>query len=128
MWESDVRDYEVDFQGIVNNAVYFNYLDHARYVLFLQKGINLKEFSAAGRHLVLTECTIRYKASLTLGDIFTVETILEKMSPVKYKCHQTISRKQDGKACIISESYLCMVKDGKPIRDESLLMVISSPQ
>ncbi|NLI24182.1 MAG: acyl-CoA thioesterase, partial [Bacteroidales bacterium] len=27
--EMEVRDYECDIQGIVNNAVYMNYLEHA---------------------------------------------------------------------------------------------------
>ena len=36
-----VRDYECDLQGIVNNAVYQNYLEHARHLYLQSKGIDL---------------------------------------------------------------------------------------
>ena len=35
-----VRDYECDMQGYVNNAVYQNYLEHARHEYLQRLGIN----------------------------------------------------------------------------------------
>ncbi len=37
--EFTVRDYECDLQGIVNNAVYLNYLEHTRHQYLLNKKI-----------------------------------------------------------------------------------------
>jgi acyl-CoA thioesterase FadM len=37
----EVRDYECDLQGIVNNAVYQNYLEHTRHEFLKQKGWSL---------------------------------------------------------------------------------------
>jgi acyl-CoA thioester hydrolase len=36
--EMKVRDYECDMQGIVNNAVYQNYLEWARHEYLLSRG------------------------------------------------------------------------------------------
>ena len=35
-----VRDYECDMQGYVNNAIYQNYLEHARHEYLQRLGIN----------------------------------------------------------------------------------------
>jgi len=35
-----VRDYECDLQGIVNNAVYLHYLEHTRHEFLKQSGID----------------------------------------------------------------------------------------
>ena len=36
--EFSVRDYECDLQGIVNNATYLHYLEHARHEFLISRG------------------------------------------------------------------------------------------
>ena len=36
----EVRDYECDLQGIVNNAVYQHYLEHTRHVYLKQNEVD----------------------------------------------------------------------------------------
>ena len=40
-----VRDYECDIQGIVNNGVYQNYLEHARHEYLLASGVDFAELA-----------------------------------------------------------------------------------
>ncbi len=41
--EFSVRDYECDVQGVVNNANYQHYLEHARHEFLLSKGISFMQ-------------------------------------------------------------------------------------
>ena len=46
--EFTVRDYECDLQGVVNNANYQHYLEHARHEFLISKGISFVELHEEG--------------------------------------------------------------------------------
>ncbi len=98
--EMGVRDYELDMQGIVNNGVYFNYLEHARHEFLLNSGIDFAALTEAGIHLVVIRSELDYKASLKSGDRFRVEVALERISKVKFGFRQRVVRIGDEKVCV----------------------------
>ena len=98
--EMAVRDYECDLQGVVNNAVYQNYLEHARHEYLKSIGINFAALAAQKINLVVVRVEIDFKASLTSGDRFVVEVQPEKISPVRIGFRQTIYRLPERKLAI----------------------------
>jgi acyl-CoA thioester hydrolase len=95
-----VRDYECDLQGVVNNAVYQNYLEHARHEYLKTLGIDFAALTAQGINLVVTRVEIDYKTSLTSGDAFVVEVAMARTSPVRIVFSQTIYRQPDHKLIV----------------------------
>ena len=98
--EMAVRDYECDLQGVVNNAVYQNYLEHARHEYLKSIGINFAALAAQKINLVVVRVEIDFKAPLTSGDHFVVEVRPEKLSPVRIGFRQAIYRLPDRKVAI----------------------------
>lgn len=98
--EMAVRDYECDLQGVVNNAVYQNYLEHARHEYLKAIGIDFAALAAQGINLVVTRIEIDFKTSLTSGDRFVVEVRSERISPVRIGFRQEIYRLPDRKAVV----------------------------
>ncbi|WP_027857373.1 acyl-CoA thioesterase [Marinobacterium jannaschii] len=98
--QSKVRDYELDMQGIVNNGVYFNYLEHARHEYLLAKGVDFAALTAQGIHLVVIRSELDYKNSLKSGDEFVVQVELERISKVKFGFRQKVIRVADEKLCV----------------------------
>lgn len=98
--EMAVRDYECDLQAVVNNAVYQNYLEHARHEYLKSIKIDFAALAAAGINLVVTRVEIDYKLSLTSGDRFVVEVRPERISPVRIGFRQDIYRLPDRKLVI----------------------------
>lgn len=98
--EFKVRDYECDMQGIVNNGVYFNYLEHARHEFLLAKGIDFADLTAKTIHLVVVRSEMDYKNSLTSGDRFVVKVAVERISKVKFGFRQTVVRLSDEKVAL----------------------------
>ena len=114
----EVRDYECDLQGIVNNAVYQHYLEHARHTLLKQSGMTFAQLNNAGVHLVVIRAEIDYKAPLRSGDRFTVASHLLRVSRVRFGFRQDIYR-QDGRGetLMLHAMIHCAAMDrqGKPI-------------
>ena len=100
--EMAVRDYECDMQGVVNNAVYLHYLEHARHAFLKTVGIDYAALTAQGINLFVTRIEIDYKQSLVSGDRFVVEIFPERISPVRIGFRQPIYRLPDRKIIIRS--------------------------
>lgn len=95
--EMSVRDYELDIQGIVNNTVYQNYLEHARHEYLKSVGIDFKSFADRGINLVVVRVELDYKFSLTSGDRFWVGVGMERESAIKLAIYEDIYRIPDNK-------------------------------
>jgi acyl-CoA thioester hydrolase len=95
--QMSVRDYECDVQGIVNNSVYQNYLEHARHVYLKEIGINFAEYAQRGIHLVVVRAELDYKTPLQSGDKFNVSVRMVRESPIRFAFLQEISRSSDNR-------------------------------
>ncbi|MBN2744549.1 MAG: acyl-CoA thioesterase [Marinilabiliaceae bacterium] len=97
--EFKVRDYECDLQGIVNNSVYQNYLEHARHEFLLTLGLNFQELFHQGIVAVVARIDLAYKTPLKSGDHFVVRLRLVHEG-LKYIFYQDIYRLPDQKICL----------------------------
>ena len=68
--EMKVRDYEVDYEGIVNNSVYLNYFEHTRHEFCREAGLTFAQMHRHGLDPVLRRAEIDYLHPLRSGDSF----------------------------------------------------------
>ena len=114
----EVRDYECDLQGIVNNAVYQHYLEHARHLCLKPFGLSFAELTKAGVRLVVVRAELDYKAPLRSSDAFVVGSRIERRSPVRFVFLQEIVRVEKGRETLAVKAVItCAATDGrgKPI-------------
>jgi acyl-CoA thioester hydrolase len=98
--EFEVRDYECDLEGIVNNAVYMNYLEHTRHLFLKHKGFDFAELTRKGIHLVVIRIEADYRYPLRSGDKFYVTASLERVSKLRFGFIQEIFRLPDNMAIL----------------------------
>ena len=101
-----VRDYECDMQGVVNNSVYQNYLEHARHEFLKHKGRDFAELTRRGIIVVVVRAELDYLQSLRSGDVFDVSVEPVRISAIRLGFQQQIiheaSRKVMLKALIVT--------------------------
>lgn len=116
----NVRDYECDLQGIVNNAVYQNYLEHARHEFLVSRGVDFARLAAEGIRPVVVRAELDYKRSLEPGIRFVVESRCRREGRVRMVFLQDI-RLPDG-ALALSARIVATVLDarGRPRIPEDL--------
>ncbi|MFG2555652.1 acyl-CoA thioesterase [Streptomyces sp. NPDC048581] len=90
-----VRGYETDVQGHVNQSVYINYAEHARWSLLQAAGISQTGLIGKGVGPVALETTIRYKRELLAGDEVDVTCAFEWSGGKTFRIRQIMS-KADG--------------------------------
>ena len=77
-------------QGVVNNAVYQNYLEHTRHAFLISLGVNFAELTRQSIDLVVTRAELNYRQSLRSGDAFWVGLNVERASKVRFTFVQDI--------------------------------------
>ena len=92
-----VRDYECDLAGMVNNASYLNYIEHARHQYLKREGVHFAELAERGIYLVVIRIEADYLYSLRSGDRFIVGTDAERVSRLRFGFRQDIYRLPDEK-------------------------------
>jgi acyl-CoA thioester hydrolase len=63
-----VRGYELDMNGHLNQAVYLQFAEHARWELVRAAGISLETLRAVGIAPIVLETTLRFHHELRNGD------------------------------------------------------------
>ena len=122
----EVRDYECDIQGVVNNSVYLNYLEHTRHKFLKSIGIDFAEFTKNKINLVVIRAEIDYKNSLVSGDKFFVGLNFSKISPLRFEFEQDIYFKnQDGRCGqkVLAAKIIgtAIDENGRPVKDKLIL-------
>ena len=113
--ELEVRDYECDMEGIVNNAVYLNYLEHARHAFLKQKGYTFGAFIQQGIQLVVIRVEADYLSPLRSGDTFLVTAKIERISKLRFGFSQDIVRLQDQKPIMKAKVFCTSLNpEGQP--------------
>ena len=116
-----VRDYECDLQGVVNNANYQHYLEHARHQFLLTKGVDFTELHEQGIDLIVTSIRIDYKHPLRSRDRFAVRLNIRREGNVRLVFEQDIYRLPDGKLIVRAEVTGAATKGGRPVSPGSIV-------
>ena len=122
-----VRDYECDLGGVVNNAVYLNYCEHARHEFLKTIGIDFAEFARRQINFVVTRSEIDYRASLVSGDQFEVYVRSERVSRLRIVFHQEIRLASNQKLICEAKVFgAALDLNGRPCMPDDLAVLLDS--
>lgn len=119
--ELKVRDYECDLQGVVNNANYLHYLEHARHEFLASKGIYFADLHEEGTDLIVIKIEIVYKLPLRSRDRFIVRTAIRREGNVRLAFFQDIYRLPDEKLIARAKVTGVSSRKGRPVSPKPLL-------
>ncbi|MFZ3560726.1 MULTISPECIES: acyl-CoA thioesterase [unclassified Streptomyces] len=91
----EVRGYEIDVNGHLNQAVYLQYAEHARWSFLRHAGLDENALLGRGVGPVVLETNIRYLRELRAGDVVDVSCAFEFGDGKVFRVHQTL-RRADG--------------------------------
>ena len=107
----EVRDYECDIEGIVNNANYLHYAEHTRHLFLRSLGVSFADLHEKGVDAVVARMNLQFKTPLRCDDEFISRLSLTKEG-IKYVFHQSIYRASDEQLCFKGDITLVCLIDG----------------
>ena len=108
----EVRDYECDIEGIVNNANYLHYAEHTRHLFLRSLGASFAKLHEQGIDAVVARMNLQFKTPLRCDDEFISRLALTKEG-IKYVFHQAIFRASDNTLCAKAKVDCAVTMDGR---------------
>jgi acyl-CoA thioester hydrolase len=107
-----VRDYECDIEGIVNNANYLHYTEHTRHLFLKECGLSFAEMHRKGVDAVVARMNLQYKVPLRCDDELISRMGLTK-DGIKYVFQHDIYRASDEQLCFRGKVELVCLINGR---------------
>lgn len=114
--ELEVRDYECDQQGIVNNAVYLHYFEHARHRLLRSIGLDFVELHRQGADAVVHRIEVDYRLPLRSADLFVVRSTVRRQGAMRFVFEQEALRLPDRAVAARGVVTAVFMHEGRPMR------------
>lgn len=114
-----VRDYEIDCQGIVNNANYLHYLELTRHDFCEAAGYSFPAMHADGLDPVVRRVEMDYLTPLRMGDEMVSCLNFYRHGP-RFVFEQDIYRAADMEPVIRAKVNVVCLEDGRLSRGERL--------
>jgi acyl-CoA thioester hydrolase len=108
----EVRDYECDIEGIVNNANYLHYMEHTRHLFLKECGLSFADMHAKGVDAVVARMNLQFKSPLRCDDEFVSRLALKKEG-IRYVFYQDIYRASDEQLCFKGVAELVSIVNGR---------------
>lgn len=118
-----VRDYEVDSQGIVNNANYLHYLEHTRHEFCESRGFTFRDMQQQGIDPVVNKIEIEYHTPLHLAETMTSKLWIERKG-VRFIFHQDVFT-PSGAVAVSAKVSVVALQNGRPTRGDLLAEALS---
>lgn len=123
--EMKVRDYEVDYEGIVNNSVYLNYMEHTRHEFCESVGLSFKEMHVRGIDPVVRRAELDYLRPLHSGERFLSCLSISREGP-KFIFNQAIYTLPEKALAVRGKIIIATIENGHLTRGDSLAEVFAN--
>ncbi|MCF0218456.1 MAG: acyl-CoA thioesterase [Muribaculaceae bacterium] len=120
-----VRDYELDIQGIVNNAEYLHYLELTRHAFCDYVGVSFGEMTERGLAPVVRHADMEFISSLTSGDEVLSCLNISRKGP-RFFFHQDLYRLHDKQQVLKAVITVVVLEDGKLSRGDQMAEFFSA--
>lgn len=114
----ETRDYELDSEGIVNNANYLHYLEYTRHCFCRAEGISFTEMGKRGIVPVLRRVNIEYIKSLGGGEKI-ISALNIHRDGARFVFDQAIFD-SSGDICAKAEVSVVCIENGRLSRGDTL--------
>lgn len=108
----EVRDYECDIEGIVNNANYLHYTEHTRHLFLKSLGVSFAKLHEQGVDAVVARMNLQYKTPLRCDDEFISRLALRKEG-LRYIFTHDLFRVGDERLCFHCTTELVTLINGR---------------